>query len=191
MALPLIPQPINIVFSFLRKNNFDKLNAFHIHMLFSLAEIFNTHRTFHSLLLHILDSDRAKWFMVCNKYTFLHVLLPNILLTSFSILVVLFYVAVSLTGLYELRVKLFLLILIILIMTLWMTFFLVIGLYIFFSSLQFFCYSFHQVSLSWVFLLFCLFSLFWDVVANAVGVAGSLFISPGPFSTFQSEPRIY
>ena len=33
--------------------------------------------------------------------------------------------------------------------------------------------------------------LFWDVVANAVGVAGSLFISSGPFCTFQSEPRIY
>ena len=27
-----------------------------------------TYGTFHSLLLHILDSDRAKWFMVCNKY---------------------------------------------------------------------------------------------------------------------------
>ena len=39
--------------------------------------------------------------------------------------------------------------------------------------------------------LFHFFFLFWDVVANAVGVAGSLFISSGPFCTFQSEPRIY
>ena len=102
----------------------------------------------------------------------------------------LLYLPVSLEGLYELRVRIFLLILIFLIITLWMTFFLVIGLYIIFRSQQFFAILF-IISLSWVFLLFCLFSLFWDVVANAVGVAGSLFISPGPFSTFQSEPRIY
>ena len=36
-----------------------------------------TYRTFHSLLLHILDSDRAKWFMVCNKYAFPHVSIPE------------------------------------------------------------------------------------------------------------------
>ena len=60
-----------------------------------------TYRTFHSLLLHILDSDRAKWFMVCNKYAFPHVSLPE-----FGLYFLLYLdVSVSLGGLYELRAQ--------------------------------------------------------------------------------------
>ena len=56
------------------------------------------------------------------------------------------------------------------------------------NSFAFFMFTFSHLSKSF---LFHFFFLFWVVVANAVGVAGSLFISSGPFCTFQSEPRIY
>ena len=48
-----------------------KLNFFS--RMFCFREIFNTGSMFPSLLLHILDSDRAKWFMICkicNMYCF-------------------------------------------------------------------------------------------------------------------------
>ena len=34
--------------------------------MFCFRRIFNTESMFPSLLLHILDSDRAKWFMICK-----------------------------------------------------------------------------------------------------------------------------
>ena len=106
---------------------FLRLNAF-IKTLFCLKICSiptQSYSTFHSLLLHILDSDRARLFMVGNKQAFPHVSLPE-----FGLHFLLYLdVSVSLDGLYELRFELFLWVHILTI-SVFMIWLLVTGLYI-------------------------------------------------------------
>ena len=50
--------------SFFYQNIFLELDF--LSRMFCFRRIFNTESMFPSLLLHILDSDRAKWFMICK-----------------------------------------------------------------------------------------------------------------------------
>jgi len=162
--------------------------------MFCFRRIFNTESMFPSLLLHILDSDRAKWFMICKICIAFQRSLQRILFLSLK----LHQFADNQHEKYVISYRF------VLVCKFWFfCFFLrfssfwdvvaeksqqTVSNWTQHNSFAFFMLTFSHLSKSF---LFHFFFLFWDVVANAVGVAGSLFISSGPFCTFQSEPRIY